>query len=287
MEPVTIAIICVVAFGVVLALSAFIRQLLLSRDKLLNDKAQKIALQLEIQQLEKMRAEMYSSERADINYEMLGENKEAIKYLDEKINDILQKKAELIQRYADIVTKVSLAIIEGNQSSERKELCDNLKAGIDKQLLQYDKELEQLQERRTTECNQRGGLQTHLLDHEKQRNKHLASMYKRHTNLLEKIYLRHIEQSEVVAVKNTEGSSDTYKHALTGTAEMMKSCFSAPSNLQHSQSVEEIKKRRKIYTIQEELNESSDGEIPVILMPSSMTKSKSDLYRINLDRDLH
>lgn len=41
MEPITIAIICATVFGVVSGLAAFIRQLILSRDKKLNDKAQK------------------------------------------------------------------------------------------------------------------------------------------------------------------------------------------------------------------------------------------------------
>jgi len=44
MEPVTIALICSAAFGAVVALSVFIRQLILSRDKNLNDKAQRRAL---------------------------------------------------------------------------------------------------------------------------------------------------------------------------------------------------------------------------------------------------
>ena len=47
MEPVTIAIIGAVVFGVVVAVSAFVRQLILSRDKNLNDKAQNKALELE------------------------------------------------------------------------------------------------------------------------------------------------------------------------------------------------------------------------------------------------
>ena len=84
MEPVTIALICSAAFGVVVALSVFIRQLILSRDKNLNDKAQRRALTQEANELEKMREQMQSNKRFDSHYRVLGSNKDAIVYLDNK-----------------------------------------------------------------------------------------------------------------------------------------------------------------------------------------------------------
>ncbi|CZR30312.1 Uncharacterised protein [Legionella pneumophila] len=65
MEPVTIALICAASFGAVVALSAFIRQLLLSRDKNLNDEAQRKAINQEAGELEKMREQMQSNKRFD------------------------------------------------------------------------------------------------------------------------------------------------------------------------------------------------------------------------------
>ena len=58
MESAIIALVCVTVFGVVGILSAFIRQLLLSREKRLNDLAQQRALQQETHELEKIRQEM-------------------------------------------------------------------------------------------------------------------------------------------------------------------------------------------------------------------------------------
>lgn len=113
MEPVTIALICAASFGAVVALSAFIRQLLLSRDKNLNDEAQRKAINQEAGELEKMREQMQSNKRFDSHYKVLGANKDAIIYLDNKIEDILRKKAHLVERYAQVSLKESGAIVEG------------------------------------------------------------------------------------------------------------------------------------------------------------------------------
>lgn len=113
MEPVTIALICAASFGAVVALSAFIRQLLLSRDKNLNDEAQRKAINQEAGELEKMREQMQSNKRFDSHYKVLGANKDAIIYLDNKIEDVLRKKAQLVDRYAQVSLKESGAIVEG------------------------------------------------------------------------------------------------------------------------------------------------------------------------------
>lgn len=92
MEPVSIALICAAVLGTVVVLAAFIRQILLSRDKQLNDTAQSRALSQEVKELEKMRTQMQSEKRFDSHYQVLGANKDAIKYIDTKIEEILIKK---------------------------------------------------------------------------------------------------------------------------------------------------------------------------------------------------
>jgi len=81
MEPLTVAIIGTAIFGAVTALSVFVRQILLSRDKGLNDKAQERALSQETHELEKLRTQMGSNKRFDSHYHVLGANKDAIQYL--------------------------------------------------------------------------------------------------------------------------------------------------------------------------------------------------------------
>lgn len=186
MEPVTIAIICVTAFGVVAVLAAFIRQLLLSRDKNLNDQAQQIALAQEVKELENLRNQMANNKRFDSHYQVLGSNKEAIQYLDQKIEDILKKKTDLIERYSQIAVKESTAIIGGEQSAERKATCDKLKQEIDNELEFYNNELEQLQKRRDSLWDTHSELKEYLLEQERKRNKHLDAIYQRHSGLLEK-----------------------------------------------------------------------------------------------------
>ena len=72
MEPVIIAVICAAVFGVATVLSAFIRHLLLSRDKRLNDQAQHQALEKESIELEKIRRQMATHKRYDSHYQVLG-----------------------------------------------------------------------------------------------------------------------------------------------------------------------------------------------------------------------
>lgn len=186
MEPVTIALICAASFGAVVALSAFIRQLLLSRDKNLNDEAQRKAINQEAGELEKMREQMQSNKRFDSHYKVLGANKDAIIYLDNKIEDVLRKKAQLVDRYAQVSLKESGAIVEGGISIERKDACDRLKKEIDEEIKFYDSELLHLQQRRTSLWDTHTDLQEYLLGQEKSRNESLDHLYKQHTSLLEK-----------------------------------------------------------------------------------------------------
>ncbi|WED43965.1 hypothetical protein [Legionella cardiaca] len=261
MEPVTIAIICATAFGVVAVLSAFIRQLLLSRDKNLNDKAQQIALTQEVKELENLRSEMANNKRFDSHYQVLGTNKDAIQYLDQKIEDILKKKADLIERYAQIAVRESTAMISGEQSAERKAICDKLKSEIDSELGFYDSELEQLQKRRDSLWDTHSELKDYLLDQEKKRNRHLDAIYQRHSGLLEKIYLRHNRNSENIAVKSIDAGTQTFKAMIMAPITMLMQYFKPSSDINDEQAKDEIDAREDVAEAEDDINGKEDGEV--------------------------
>lgn len=211
MEPVSIALICAAVLGTVVVLAAFIRQILLSRDKQLNDDAQTRALSHEVKELEQMRVQMQSEKRFDSHYQVLGANKEAIRYIDTQIEEILRKKTELIERYALAIVKESGSIVSGEISVDRKVACERLRDEIDKKIAFYESELKELQERRGSLWDAHTDFQRYLLNQERSRNASLDSVYKQHSALLEKVYLRHIDDTEIVAVKSMEASTMTFK----------------------------------------------------------------------------
>lgn len=254
MEPVTIAIICAAAFGVVAVLSAFIRHLLLSRDKNLNDQAQHRALTQEANELEKLRKQMASTKRFDSHYQVLGANKDAIQYLDQKIEEILKKKSDLIERYAQMTIKQSSAIIDGEPSLERKALCDRLKLEIDSELKFYDAELEQWQSRRASLWDTHADLQEYLLSQESKRNKHLDSIYDRHSVLLEKIYLRHNENSEAMAKQSIDAGTKTFKMMIMAPILFLMQFFSLSTGINLDQAKNENKVRDEVEQVEKEIN---------------------------------
>ncbi|KTC78066.1 hypothetical protein [Legionella brunensis] len=261
MEPIAIAIICATAFGVVAVLSAFIRQLLLSRDKSLNDKAQQIALTQEVRELENLRNQMTNNKRFDSHYQVLGSNKDAIQYLDQKIEDILKKKAELIERYAQIAIKESTSIVSGEQSLERKAICDKLKNEIDSELEFYNGELEQLQKRRDSLWDTHSELKDYLLEQEKKRNRHLDDIYQRHTGLLEKIYLRHNRNSENIAVKSIDAGTQTFKAMIMAPITLLMQYFKPSNNVDEDKAKDEIEAREDVLDAEDDINGNQDDDV--------------------------
>ena len=261
MEPVTIAIICAAVFGVVGILAAFIRQLLVSRDKNLNDQAQQSALAQEAKELQKIRQQMASKQRFDSHYQVLGSNKDAIQYLDLKIEDILKKKEELIHRFAQLTLKESSAIVANEQLQGRKEACDNLKSEIDKEIESYNNELAQLQKRRSSLWDTHTELQDYLLDQEKRRNKHLDSIYQHHSNLLEKIYLRHNHNSEKVALQSIDSSTQIFKTALMMPIEFLVGLFKVSSAIDLEQIKRETEARKDVADTESDLNDPDDVDV--------------------------
>lgn len=259
MEPVTIAIICAAVFGVVGILAAFIRQLLVSRDKNLNDEAQLRALAQEAEELNKLRQQMASKKRFDSHYQALGSNKEAIQYLDQKIEEILKKKEALIHRYGEVAIKESETIICGEQAPGRKEACDKLKREIDKEIEFYDNELALLQKRRAALWDSHAELQDYLLDQEGRRNRHLDTIYHRHTGLLEKIYLRHNYNSEHVARDSLKSTTSTFKAALKLPFEFLLGFFRISNGIDPEQAKKETQRREDVADVETDINDKDEN----------------------------
>lgn len=216
MDPVTIALICAAMFGTVMVISAFIRQVLLSRDKQLNDAAQERALAYEVTELQRMREQMQNKQRFDAHYQILSENKDAIKSLDMKIEKLLEEKTKLVERYAEATIKESNNIItSGEVCPERKADCDKLRNSIGEKLAICNRTLEDLQRMRAKLWDSHLEFQKLLLGQERARNTNLDALYRQHTALLEKVYIRHIDDEELIAVKNVEASTLSFRDMLT------------------------------------------------------------------------
>lgn len=264
MEPVTIALICAASFGGIMILAAFIRQLLLSRDKLLNDEAQKNALSQEASELEKMREEMQNSRRFNNHYIMLSDNKEAIAYLDEKIESVFKKKAELVDRYAQIAVKESSAIIDGESCAARKETCNLLRKELDEEIRFYDSELKQLQERRASLWTANVDFQEYLLSQEQARNKSLDTLYERHSGVLEKIYIRHTDDSENVAKQSINAGTASFKSIILAPLQFLLQYFNISTGISFDQSKLEQAARENVDEVEKEANNSQNGnELPL------------------------
>ncbi len=255
MEPITIAVICTLLFGAVTALAVFIRHLLLSRDKRLNDLAQQRALLQESTDLEKIRCQMESNKRFNSHYLVLGANKEAIRYIDDKIQGVLDKKMELIQRYGQITFKESSVVISDGQSAERKALHYNLKAEIDQQIKFYNQELEQLQSQRATVWDSNLEVQNFLIAHEEDRNEKLDKLYISHTGMLEKIYLRHAENSEQFAEQTLEAGTESFKAMLMFPIRLLSQYFRLASNVSPERMEEEKTLRRDVLNTEKTIND--------------------------------
>ncbi|WP_131781750.1 hypothetical protein [Legionella gresilensis] len=254
MGPIAIAVICAAVFGVVSTITAFIHRLLASRDKRLNDLAQAKALTQETIELEKLRHEMLSYKRYNAYYQVLGENKEAVQYLDQKIEEILKKKSELIERYAQAIVKESNAIVAGNSSLDRKEVCDKLRQEIDNQLKTYDTEIKQLQQRRSNLWNSNKELQDYILEQEKKRNEHMDAVYQQHSALLEKIFLRHNDNSENVTKTLIDSTTQTFKSLITAPIEFLSKTFRLTKNASSNVAKQELLKRQNIAALEALIN---------------------------------
>lgn len=254
MEPVTIAIICAAAFGVAVALAVFIRHLLLSRDKRLNDMAQHNAIEQEAMKLEDLRSQMMNSNRFDYHQKLLNDNKAAIQLLDEKIEAFFKEKTVLVNRYAKATVEGASAIIDGEYSAQNKEACDKLRENIDEQIKLYDEKLELLQQQRSSLWNEHANLQNLLINEETERNKHLDRVYKHHSGTLEKVYLRHMENSEKINEQAVDSSNKSFEMLVMGPIQFLKQFFGLSTGISTEQMQKEIDLITKVADLEIQIN---------------------------------
>jgi hypothetical protein len=256
MELGIIALICAASFGTVVAIAAFVRQLILSRDKSLNDEAQRRALAQEAAELEKMREQMQSSKRFSSHYKVLGSNKEAIIYLDNKIEEILHKKTELIDRYSQLSLRKSDAIVGGQISKTSKKNYDRLKAEIDEEIKFYDSELASFQQRRTSLWDTHTEMQDSLLKEEHSRNASLDTLYKQHSSLLEKVYLRHTDNAEHIATQSIQAGTSTFESVIMAPIHLLLLYFKMSSGISLSQAQIEQTARDRVDQMERDANQT-------------------------------
>jgi hypothetical protein len=261
MEVSTIAIVCAPAFGVVAMLSTFIGQVLLSRDKALNEKAQKKALNQELFGLEKLRKEIGGLKGLDADSEDSGV-KGDVQELDANIKAIFKKKSALVERYAEMVAKESNAVICKEQSLENQEMCKRFKNEIDKELSFYQQELQQLQMQRDAEGNVHSPLRHNRLEQEKQVLSHLQVVYERHVGLLEKVYLRHDHIEADTAAKFLETRVIRFNPLTWGSVTALKQCFKASKEVDKFGVRNESMRRQEIADAQDWLNNLDDRAPP-------------------------
>lgn len=285
MDPITITVICAVAFGAVAALSVFIRQLILSRDKRLNDLAQQRALSRETKELEKLREQMQSEKRFNNHHQILGANKESIQYYDQRINEILQKKSDLIMRYSGLSLKESDAILAGDLSHERKNMCDRLREEIDREVAAYDAELLQMQQRRSAVCESHRDLESNLLKEERERNKNLDEMYHRHTGVLEKVFLRHTDDVERVALRSIDAGTYSYGTMLLAPFRFLTQFFKSSGRTSSDRFEEEKEARDDVASMEDAINGTSTLEVKKLPKETADTASetKSGNFRISAE----
>lgn len=259
MEAITIAIIGTAIFGTVTAFAVFVRQLQLSRDKQLNDKALQRAIKQEVKALEKIRKEMESATHFNAHYKVLGNNKGAILYLDKKIEAILKEKKDLVCRYADMALKQSGEIIEGRLGDEKKQITERLRKEMSDQIAFYDQELEKLQARRASIWDSHNELQDYLIKQEQVQNEKLDKIYHKHSGILEKVYIRHSEHHEKITSKMIDAGNQVFTY-LTEPLKALLQFFNLSAMTSPKQASDEMSKRHEVADVENDLNNPSSEQ---------------------------
>ncbi len=100
----------------------------LSRDMLLNHRAQQLALQQEIERLEKLEYDLTQL------FEQVFELPDPVMTLDEKINTLFNNLLILINAYAKMTKKEAQMVVQGEFSIESRHFCDIVKQEMDVEL---------------------------------------------------------------------------------------------------------------------------------------------------------
>ncbi|PJD92589.1 MAG: hypothetical protein CK426_02680 [Legionella sp.] len=208
MEPGTITLALAVTFSVLLIGAVFIRQWVLNYNKNLNQEMQRKNRDQEAAQLEQVRDQALDNRRFASHYKILNEHKEEVCILDKKIQEVLNKKEQLILRYQ------ALPLPEPNDARTR------LKEELDNEMAYYSNELQTLQARRIALWQRSEALQAEIIQQEQLRNTSLDALYATHTQVIENIHLRHSDATQALE-----------KEIINAGTEDLKSAFMAPVNL--------------------------------------------------------
>lgn len=251
MEPSTTLLICASAFGLGTMVLICIRHFMLSRDNKLNDKAQRAALQEEIETLSNFREEVMNSNQFTAHYQALGDNQEQIHKLNEEIEEIFNNKLSLMKHYTELSCHKTQKLNEEKFSEKNQEKYLSSKSKINAEIQFYEKELKALQARRNMLWENRDELKNLLLEEEKKRNKAINQLYQSHTTLLEKLYLRHNRNSENFATKTIEAGTQAFKLILYPLAKLLE--YLKPE-IFDSSTKKEKNKKKKVKSIPEMLD---------------------------------
>lgn len=260
MAIVTTVLICATVFGGIVAISAFIRQLIVSRERKLNDAAQQRALTKEFENLNDLRIRFESSQRNDTHYQVLEKNTDSIRYIDNQIEQIMERKIAIISRFSNIIMTQSDSIIKGQFSSENKHDCNVLRQEVDKELSHYNSEIERLQKTRANLWENHQELQDKLLAQESEHNKQLDDIYSKHSSIIEKLSLRSIDNSEVITKKTLDEGGNAFKMMILAPIKFLIAFFTKSEGIDLEKSLDEISEREDIKDAQDELDEWDDFE---------------------------
>lgn len=254
MEPVTLVIICAVSFGGLASIVSIIHQYLLTRNQRLNQLAQERVIEQYNQSLRDIRAEMAQNSQKYIYHELIDDNKEAIVQIDEQIQEIMQAKLALVERYSETIGREAKKLREGDYEEERFELNAQLKENLEKALSEFDEQIVTLQGKRQQLLSDKKTLVETLISQEQKQNEALNAMYKQHGQYLDKMYLTHAENQQKLSQSFIESSKSFFKAFIRAPIDFIASFFSKGSNIDSNQAQTEAQEREDTSLLERGLN---------------------------------
>lgn len=236
MEPGIIALICAASFGVVTALAALIKQLLVSRDKRINDLALRRGLNQKMAGLEKIRSEKLRPKRFDLNYTVFKSIQNELRDLDRHIERRAHELDQLIERYAQAPNNESK--IEMYKKSRH---CEEM--------------LADLRGRRIELCKRLANVEDKLLQAEQERNAHLDELSRQHSFILGQVYRRDLAFGERVATLGISAGTSTFKRVFVAPIEFLLNYFGISSGIILPQARAEEHHRAEVGDIEREYNQ--------------------------------
>lgn len=256
MDIYLLILLCSVSIAIIGGIGAFIWQLILSRDKQLNETAQLSALEKEGSALESIREQVANTRRYDAHYQVLRDNHKAIRYIDKKIDAIIKQKAEYLKQYGAMVQEETAVIAQHPGWVDRIQQIDGFRTGVNVQIRQLDQELQLLQRRRSELWGESHELQTELIQEETHKNQTLDGLYSQHTDLLEKFYLGHASRVDTANQASIDAGTNALRYSLFAPVEAISRLWGGgqvrvtdPERIPH-----EIMSRQAVREVQNGIN---------------------------------